>query len=775
MLTSPPAASVRPLKTETITCDLAVAGGGLSGLCAAVAAARAGLKVVLIHDRPILGGNGSSEVRLWILGATSHMGNNNRWAREGGVIDEFMVENLHRNREGNPVFVDALLLEMAAREPNLMLLLNTAVYDLEKSDADTIRSLKAFNAQNSTNYHILAPLFCDATGDGIVGFLAGAAFRMGAEKREEFGEGMAPGDQFGELLGHSLYFYSRDTGKPVDFVSPSFALMDITKVPRYKDFSAAEQGCKLWWVEYGGRMDTVHDTETIKWELWRVIYGVWNYIKNSGAFPEARNLTLEWVGNIAGKRESRRFEGDCMLTQRDLIEQIAHPDDVAYGGWAIDLHPADGVYSPIDGCTQYHAKGVYPIPYRTMYSRNVKNLFLAGRIISASHVAYGSTRVMATCGHSAAAVGLAAALCKKHNALPRDIAAPGRIAELQRELLRRGQYIPGIALNDPEDLAPSAHITTTSALTLAELKGAFPNGAPKLRRLDAAWAMMLPLAKGPAPAVTFRVRAHADTVLKVELRRSAKVGNHTPDTSLGVQEIPLKAADALQDLTLAFSAAVDAPQYAFYILHANPQVEVLLSDERRTGVLALTHAANKAVARAAVQNPPADSGVDAFEFWLPRRRPEGENLACRIAPALAAYAPENVTNGIQRPVCAPNAWAASPDDAAPALTFTWDKPQTIARAVLCFDTDFDHPMESVQMGHPEADMPFCVRAYTIRDADTGGILVEVNDNHLSQREHVFATPVTTASMRVEVSQPGARIPAALFGVRFYANARQPAP
>ncbi len=334
MRLAPPASSREP-RTVRLDADLVIVGGGLAGTCCAITAARAGVKVVLVQDRPVLGGNASSEVRLWILGATSHMGNNNRWAREGGVIDELLVENMFRNPEGNPLFVDLLLLEKVTVEPNITLLLNTAVHDITKRDADTIESVRAFCSQNSTRYDLHAPLFCDASGDGLVGFLAGAAFRMGAESRDEFGEKFAPSKEYGELLGHSLYFYSKDTGRPVSFTPPSFALTDITKIPRWRNFSAKEYGCKLWWIEYGGRLDTVHDTESIKWELWKVVYGVWHHIKNSGQFPEAANLTLEWVGQIPGKRESRRFEGDAMLIQQDIIEQRAHPDAVAFGGWSI--------------------------------------------------------------------------------------------------------------------------------------------------------------------------------------------------------------------------------------------------------------------------------------------------------------------------------------------------------------------------------------------------------------------------------------------------------
>src|ERR1700733_10603449 len=182
--------------------------------------------------------------------------------------------------------------------------------------------------------------------------------------------------------------------------------------------------------------------------LWKDLYGVWNHIKNSGQFPEAETFTLEWVGTIPGKRESRRFEGDSMITQQDIVEQRTWADAVSFGGWAIDLHPAEGIYSAQPACTQWHAKGVYQSPYRTMYSRNIRNLFLAGRIISVSHVAFGSTRVMATCAHGGQAVGMAAALCVRKKMKPRDLLAAPHMAELQRELLRSGQFIPAVPLAD---------------------------------------------------------------------------------------------------------------------------------------------------------------------------------------------------------------------------------------------------------------------------------------------------------------------------------------
>ena len=677
----PPTSTTRELLLTTLSADVAVIGGGLAGVCAAITAARAGCKVVLVQDRPLLGGNASSEVRLWVLGATSHMGNNNRWAREGGVIDELLTENVYRNPEGNPVIFDTVILEMVANEPNITLLLNTAVHDVEKSDPDTIKGVRAFCSQNSTAYEVTAPLFVDASGDGVVGFLAGAAFRIGCEAQSEFGEKFAPAKARSELLGHTIYFYSKDTGRPVKFVPPSFALRDITKIPRWRDIKFNDSGCRLWWLEWGGNLDTIHDSEKIKWELWRVAYGVWNYIKNSGQFPDAETLTLEWVGTIPGKRESRRFEGDYVLTQKDIVEQRRHADAVSYGGWAIDLHPSDGIYSERPGCQQWHSKGVYEIPYRTMYSRNITNLFLAGRIISASHIAFGSTRVMATSAHGGQAVGMAAAMCRRENVKPRDLLEPLRLKALQRELLRIGQFIPGVALNDPADLAGTAKITASSELQLSAL----PPSGERLPLTDSS-AMMLPVQPGAMPQVEILLDVLARTTLRAELRVSSKSDNHTPDVTLAGLEVELDSGSG-QKIPLQFEARIDVPRYAFVCLLKNEAVAVHLSDQRVTGVLALYHNGIKAVTKSSTQTPPPTSGIESFEFWVPKRRPGGKNFALTIEPPLAVFGPSNLTNGFTRPTCQPNAWVADFAHEQPTLQLAWNKPQTIARIELSFDTE----------------------------------------------------------------------------------------
>ncbi|RZF58558.1 FAD-dependent oxidoreductase [Sphingobacterium corticibacterium] len=749
----------RELKRETHQTELAIVGGGLSGVCTAITAARRGVKVVLVQDRPVLGGNSSSEVRLWILGATSHLGNNNRWSREGGVIDEILVENTYSNKEGNPLLFDAILLDKVKAEPNITLLLNTAVYEVHKKNDDTINSIKGFCSQNSTEYIVYAPLFCDASGDGIVGFLSGAAFRMGAEKKEEFGEKFAPTEEYGELLGHSMYFYTKDTGRPVKYKAPAFALDVAKEVPKFRKFNAKEHGCQLWWLEHGGRMDTIHDTEQIKWDLWKVIYGAWDYVKNSGNFPEADTMTLEWVGTIPGKRESRRFEGDYMLRQQDIVEQCEHEDAVAYGGWSIDLHPADGVFSEKPGCNQWHAKGIYQIPYRCLYSKNIKNLFLGGRLISATHVAFASTRVMATAAHIGQAIGMAAYIAKEKQYLyPRDILTEGFVPELQQELLKSGQHIPKLALQDEGDLVQHAKLNASSNFELETLKADF--ALP----IDTAVAQMLPLEAGKVPDITIEADVTEDTELRVELRMSSRTGNYTPDVTLETKCILLEKGR--RTIKLSFSATMPERAYAFVTFLENTAVSLYRTNTRVTGVLTAFNLINKAVSNFGKQTPPEDIGMEAFEFWCPQRRPDGHNLALQVEPALRSFGVEQIKTGVYRPTTAPNAWVASLEDAAPQLKINWDEPQEIRQIDLFFDTDYDHPMESVLMGHPEDVMPFCVRNYKIVD-DQGHIVFEKEDNYQSMNRIELEQPVITSALTIVVDRPSENVPASLFSVRCY--------
>jgi hypothetical protein len=748
----------RSVYERPMNADLVIVGGGIAGTCGAIAAAREGLKVILVQDRPVLGGNASSEVRLWILGATSSMGNNNRWSREGGVLSEILIENMYRNPDGNAIILDTILLEKVKNEQNLTLLLNTAVYDVVKSAPDVISEVIGFCSQNSTRYILSAPYFCDASGDGIVAFQAGAAFRMGAESKEEFDEGFAPDKEYGELLGHSIYFFTKNAGRPITFTAPSYALKDVSSIVKYRSYDISDHGCKLWWLEYGGRLDTIHQTEEIKWELWKVIYGIWDHVKNSGKYPEAENLTLEWVGHIPGKRESRRFEGDYILSQKDVVEQREHPDAVSYGGWSLDLHPADGVFSDRPGCNQWHSKGVYQIPLRCMYSKNIKNLWLAGRIISASHVAFGSARVMATVSYSAQVLGLATQYCLKNKITPSKLANSEKVQQLRQELMQKGHFIPGV---EPQlqNLVHKANITASTEFKLAGLKA---DGY--WQKLEYSTAQLLPAAPGDQIKISFEIEAEESTNLTLQLRVSGKSINYTPEIILETREISV--ATGKSTLVTEFDHIMGEEQYVFVCILKNELVSVQTSNMFLTGTMMLMNRYNKSVATSGVQMPPDGIGIDSFEFWLPSRRPAQQNLAFKLSESLEPYQVSNIRNGFCRPTNAANAWVADQNDSNPCLSLSWEQSVQIKRIVLFFDSDFDHPLESTLRVHPERVVPHTVRNYRILDVDNN-VIFEKSGNYQTVNEIILDQAINTSSIRIFPEHPSSNVPAAIFEVQVF--------
>jgi hypothetical protein len=744
--------------------DFVVAGGGMAGVCAAISAARSGIKVALIQDRPVLGGNASSEVRLWILGATSHMGNNNRWAREGGILDEILVENTYRNKEGNPVLFDMVVMDKVLAEKNISLYLNTVIFGVEKSDEKRISSITAFNPQNQTEYTFRGKYFCDSTGDGLIGYLGGATFRVGAEDREELDEKFAPDKaDYGEKLGHSIFFYTKDAGKPVTYMPPHFAMgkeeivQRVNRISNPDYFNPRQLGCKFWWIEYGGRLDTIYEAEDIKYTLWEVIYGIWDYIKNSGKFQGVENLTLEWVGNIPGKRESRRFLGHYMLQQQDVVEQRNHPDVVAFGGWSLDLHPADGVFSKSKkACHQWHAKGMYQIPYRCYVTPDIENMFLAGRIISASHVAFASCRVMATTAAGGQAVGTAAALCVNRGYTPAQLMEPDKIKQLQQNLIKAGAYLPQSEIQYADELLKEADIRVSSELRLREIPF---NGERK--GLNQSAAQMLPVTAGKMPEVGVRMKAAKAVKQTIELRISSKPFNHTPDITLETIVVDLREGE--NEVTLPFTATIPADCYAFVCFMHNEHASIQTSQELITGLVSVFNKIVPAVSNWGKQEPPGDIGVEAFEFWCPERRPQGQNIAMHINPAITCFSKENLRTSPYRPVEKPNAWVADLEDKTPTVTITWKEPKKIKGITLFADTDYDHPMESVQWGHHDSRMPFCVESVAVSDGKE--VLVQQNGNFQTQLKLSFPAVVETDYLKLTFGNATENIPVSLFGIQ----------
>ena len=443
-----------------LAADVLVAGGGMAGVCAALAAARNGARVILVQDRSRLGGNASSEVKMHIVGANCH-GARPGW-REGGLLEELRLDDAVNNPQRSFELWDLLLYDKVMSEPNITLLLDTTLYAAE-TKAGRIQQVMARSDKTEHLYRIQAGVYVDCTGDSRLALEAGAELRWGREARSEFNESLAPLQADRQTLGSSLLFTARDYGRPMPYRPPLWARAVTKEQLRFRGVGSWEYG--YWWIEWGGQLDTIRDQERIRFELLAIVMGVWDYIKNSGDHPSSANWAMDWIGLAPGKRESRRIVGDYLLTQHDLQGETGEPvDAVAIGGWPMDDHPPSGFdRSDEKPATQLTTAEVYGIPLRCLYSRNIANLMMAGRNISASHVAFTSTRVMGTCSVMGQAAGTAAALCARHGVTPRQLCRDAaRLNELQQTLLRDDQTIKHLKNTDPADLARLAKVTASA-------------------------------------------------------------------------------------------------------------------------------------------------------------------------------------------------------------------------------------------------------------------------------------------------------------------------
>jgi hypothetical protein len=454
------------LTSRHLETDFLIAGGGLAGVCAALAAARHGTRVVLVQDRSVLGGNASSEIKMHAVGADCH--GKKLGARESGLIEELLLEDAVRNPHRSYSQWDLLLYEKVRLEPNITLLLDTDVIGADvatRPDGQRlIRSVRAVRQPTEEEFVITATYFADCTGDGRLGAEAGADGHIGREAKATFGETLALDVADRQTLGSSILITAREHDRPQPFLAPSWTRRFKPEDFQHRPILSYEYG--YWWFEWGGQLDTIKDNERIRHELLRIALGVWDYIKNSGQHPDSANWALDWVGTLPGKRESRRFLGPHVLTESDVLGGRIFPDQVAFGGWPIDLHPPSGVDVPeLPPYTPTHFPHLYSIPLRSYYSRNVANLFFAGRNISASHVGFASTRVMKTCAVGGQAIGTAAALWLQAGDGEPDIAAlgtAGRIQELQQTLLRDDAFLPGLRNEDDGDLARRGKASASS-------------------------------------------------------------------------------------------------------------------------------------------------------------------------------------------------------------------------------------------------------------------------------------------------------------------------
>lgn len=621
--------------------DTVVVGGGLAGTFAAVASARSGCRTALIQDRPVLGGNGSTEILVRPEGDTTREPLD---PGEGGIIEEV---------RGSAESYSQRMLAVVQAEPNLELLLDTHATGVEKKGPAAIAAVTAINVKTRQRLRASGAVFIDCTGDGAIGVWAGADHRHGREPRSMYNESRAPEVGDGHTMGGTLRYASKLTAAPVTFKAPPWA----HQFHRCEDFGPDRHpqihfGGWQWIIEYGGTLNTYADAEPIRDELLRIVWGMWDHVKNH--CPKLRNeagsYELAWVSYVVGKRESRRLIGDYVMTEHDIAGQTLFPDRVSYCGWGVDLHPPKGFYDPGPPAVFSH-KVKFSVPFRALYSKDVDNLMMAGRCISVSHVALGATRVMITCGLQGQAVGTAAAICKNRRTTPRGL-CQSYIGELQQQLLKDGCYLIDLPNRDPADLARDATATASST--------APPESLPDKGRLT-----VHPL--GCDRAVMFKLTG--DRVDKVSLYLHSQKDTPTP-IKLG-----LRSAPALGDFRstddLATATATVAPK-------SKAWVEFPLATKLKPGYYyvwlpctpglgwSLFESFRPETARAYRSGDDWTRMPDCYTYRLdpPSKQPLDDIASPK--PKQEMFAPANVVNGFARAIRGwPNSWRPDPRQPLP--------------------------------------------------------------------------------------------------------------
>ncbi len=397
--------------------DLIIAGGGIPGVCMAISAARLGLTVALLQDRPVLGGNNSSEVRVHLAGRI----NLEPYPKLGDVVSEIGPAK-GGNAQPATYYEDERKIEAVKAEKNVALYLSTRALGVDMSGSK-ITAVVGRNIETGQETRFVAPLVADCTGDGVIGALAGAEFRQGRESREETGESTAPEKADSMTMGSSVQWYSREAKEPVAFPDIKWGLS-------FSDKTCERVKMGEWTWETGMKLHQVMDFERVRDYGMLVVFSNWSFLKNhSKAKADYAKSRLDWVAYVAGKRESRRLIGDLVLKEQDLVNKVIYPDATACTSWTIDLHYPDPKNTKnfpdaeFKSIAKHKLIYPYPIPYRCLYSKNIDNLFMAGRDISVTHVALGTVRVMRTGGMMGEVVGMASSLCKKYTCTPRDVYA----------------------------------------------------------------------------------------------------------------------------------------------------------------------------------------------------------------------------------------------------------------------------------------------------------------------------------------------------------------
>ncbi|HHV97059.1 MAG TPA: FAD-dependent oxidoreductase [Clostridiaceae bacterium] len=755
-------------KYEELYFDFVVIGGGIAGICTALSAARNGVKTALIHDRPVLGGNSSSEVKVICTGAATYC----PWSRETGIIEEIMLKNraINHSTTANSQY-DLLLYETVTAEPNLTLFLNTAVRTVECENIEDgkegyttrIISVGGYQLGTEKEFIFYGKQFADCTGDATVGFLAGAEFRYGREARSEFGEYLAPIEADDKTMGNNVYMIIRDTGKPVPYIMPSWGKLYTKEeeIGILRKLSKPENGESRpghWWLEIGYPYHTIYEGREIYDELLKHIVGIWNYLKNYSEDKKAfENYALEWVGSVIGKRESRRLVGDVLFNEHHCHKDQQWPDRVCYSGYYIDLHVMGGILnreeppeiSLIDENYRYHA-WIVPTTYplRAFYSRNIENLWMAGRDISVTHVALGTSRLQSTIGNQGQAVGTAAAYAILNNLTPRQTSNPNdkHIKWIQQKLLEDDMNIPGVINEDEDDLARKAIATASSESKLNFGEEDCEHFEP----LNYPLAQVFPVTHNHIDKVSVFLKNELSKEVEVEaeLQEMERIWDNYPGKT--VAKITFKVPANYKgwfDIVLNATTTPNKPHrislsktQGLYWARATKQPIGTYSQfyYECEGGCKPENKGMKSLQPDAVLIPP-------YKKWVQNK---WFSLSLKVEPVPLPYGAANVNNGLAWPIDMPNLWVSDEKLSLPQyVELDLRGIKEINEVHVTFDTNLN-----VELPDMPAlwRFPSCIKHWRLyANTDRGWELVyEEKDNYQRKRKIRFNT-IKASHIRVE--------------------------
>ncbi len=769
--------------------QLVVVGGGLAGICAAVTAARLSIRTALVQDRPVLGGNASTEIRVPPVGAS---GCNFVYSRETGLIEELFLNNLLRNptksQEGWNLEIESLV----RNEPLLQLFLNCAVSEVKTSSgADRVESVKAYCSMAETWHVFRAPYFADCSGDGVVGAQAGASFRVGVEAKGEFNEPMCPEHATHETMGMSLHLHARNAGRSIPFMRPAWVKMELNA----DDFGPYRPVCDnffpdtggFWWLEWGGEHDSVHDTLKIKDEVQRITLAVWDFLKNRSPLAEKLvTYELDWMGAVPGKRESRRFVGDHILTMLDIDQQVQFEDSVAYGGWGFDHHPPGGFHDRDNPSTHQNLRGPHNVPLRSLYSRNIGNLFFAGRNISTTHYGLSSIRVMLTCAQLGEAVGVAAAHAVLQSTDPRHLAQGDALRAIQHDLARLDHHIHALPIRYPADIAVDARVTASSTFSDGRDR---PSWGIDTLNSD----RMLQLAIGTKVVESVALMIDAKRATKLEFRFHQGPANHStyPSEQLASGTVDVPAGEQ-QWVRLPINCDVQRLGWHFLVLESNPDVAVHVS-ETPPGIRwyyprpedpirpnPFSEWTSRSLQIGAQRATDADGAMVISPDWNDFARSKSDlsgflhfGYLAQVHPKQPVFDVANVVNDHSRPTNLPNLWVSQPTDfkLAEWIQLEWPVPRTVAEVQVLFDSSLHFHFYQSWQGYPINAIPSIVRDYRLTAARKDGSTVtiaEVAGNYLRNCLHRLPSPIAdVTSVRLEVLNTNGLSRAQVYSIRVF--------